>query len=411
MVEKSGAAQIFVAERGGERHVALWRGGRLAAYRIDGPALRDRTGALYQGRVVRVEKALGAAFVLFDAGETGMLPLRRGERRIEGERILVQVARERTGDKAPRLSGAPILEGRFVDLLAMEPGVHMGATVLDADAARAVRASLRKLAGDRCGFRLTARAAGASADAVLAEAASLRAAWWRAVEAQAEAEPETCLLAAADAFLAFVNELPGAERVRLIADTRVLAARIERALAAAAAQGVDVQLLPIREWRPSADEVAEALLAALEPRLPLPGGGWLLIEPGETLTAIDVNSGEAAARRGSLDSADARLKLNLAACGEIAHQLRLRNIGGILVIDFVDMDDAARRNRVTTSLRTALAGDPAKTRVLPMSELGLVQMTRQRRGPALSELFLAPCERCGGVGRLMRRQPIGAPGA
>ncbi|MFZ5789802.1 MAG: ribonuclease E/G [Pseudomonadota bacterium] len=411
MAEKRGSAQIFVAERGGERHVALWRKDRLAAYRLEGPALRDRTGALYQGRVVRVEKGLGAAFVLFDAGETGMLPLRRGERRVEGERVLVQLARERRGDKAPRLTGAPILEGRFVDLLSGEPGVHMGGAALEAEAARAIRASLRKLADGRSGFRLTARAAGAPSDAILAEAASLQAAWQRAVEAQVEAEPETCLLPAPDAVLALVKELPGVEHVRVIADTRVLARRIEDALDAAAAQGVEVLHMPSREWSPSAGEIGEALLAALEPRVPLPDGPWLLLEPGETLTAIDVNSGEATARRGSLDSADARLKLDLAACGEIAHQLRLRNIGGIVVIDFVELEGAAERDLVTKRLRTALAGDPARTRVLPMSDLGLVQLTRQLRGPTLADLFLAPCERCGGVGRLVKRQPIGASGA
>jgi Rne/Rng family ribonuclease len=411
MAEESAPARIFLAERDGERHVALWRKDRLAAYRLEGPALEDRTGAIYQGRVVRVEKALGAAFVLFDAGETGMLALRRGERRGEGERILVQVARERRGDKAPRLTSAPILEGRFVDLLGMEPGVHMGGAVLEAQAAKAVRGGLRDLAGGRSGFRLTARAAGARPEAILAEAASLQAAWRRTVEAQAEAEPETCLLAAPDAVRALVNELPGAERVRVIADSRVLAARARAALDAAAAQGVEVLHMPLREWTPSAGEIGEALLAALEPRVPLPDGAWLLLEPGETLTAIDVNSGEATARRGFLASADARLKLDLAACGEIAHQLRLRNIGGIVVIDFVELENAAERDLVTKRLRAALAGDPARTRVLPMSDLGLVQLTRQRRGPALAELFLAPCERCGGAGRLVRRQPIGASGA
>jgi ribonuclease G len=125
------------------------------------------------------------------------------------------------------------------------------------------------------------------------------------------------------------------------------------------------------------------------------------------LTAIDVNSGTASTRRAGASRVDLRLKVNLQAAEAIADELRLRAIGGLVVIDFIDMENSADRDRVAKALRAALADDPARTRVLPMSDLGLVQLTRQRRGPSLAELFFGPCEPCGGTGRVALRRPIG----
>ncbi|QEX23748.1 hypothetical protein FRZ61_36870 [Hypericibacter adhaerens] len=413
---KAEPARVFVAERGEERHVALWRRGRLAAYRIDAPDRRDRSGALFLGQVVRVDHGLDAAFVAFDQTEagldTGLLPLRRGEKRVEGDRLPVQVMRDPSGEKSPRLTAAPILEGRFVDLLAKESGVHMAGVAFTPEETRRLHTALRGLsAQSQAGLRLTLRAAHAPVDSIVKEASMLAASWQGCAEASTQATAPGPLRPAPGALLSLLQELPGEEAVLLTADNRTLARRIETELAASAIEGVAIEVQPLRDWVPSPADLEEAVQSALEPRLALSGGGWLLFEPGETLTAIDVNSGTASDRRPAASRTDLRLKLNLQAVEAIAHQLRLRAIGGLVVIDFIDMESSADRDRVVKALRHALADDPARTRVLPMSDLGLVQMTRQRRGAPLTELFLGPCEAGEATGRLMRRRPIGgSPG-
>lgn len=406
--------RFFVAERGEERHVALWRQGRLAGYRIDAAGLRDRSGAVFLGQVVRIDPGLGSAFVAFDksdigTAETGLLPLRRGEKRVEGDRLLVQMARDRNGEKSARLTAAPILEGRFVDLLAKESGVHMTGPELAPEVAKALRAALRGLAVQgQAGLRLTPRASLASTESIVKEASSLVASWQSCTEAFKQATSPGCLRQPSGAVLSLLNELPGGEAIAIIADSRTLAQRIDAELTAASAAEIPpIEAQPQRDWMPSPAELDESLRAALDSRVRLADGGWILFEPGETLTAIDVNSGTASARRHGANPADQRLKLNLQAVETIAQQLRLRAIGGLVIIDFVEMENSTDRDRVVKALRNALADDPSRTRVLPMSDLGLVQMTRQWRGPGLEALFFGACEACDGTGRLAQRRPIG----
>jgi ribonuclease G len=406
--------RLFVAERGEERHVALWRHCRLAGYRVDAPGLHDRSGALFLGQVARVDPGLGSAFVAFDrsdagVAETGLLSLRRGEKRVEGDRLLVQMIHDRRGEKSARLTAAPILEGRFVDLLAKESGVHMTGPVLAPESARSLRAALRALvAQSQAGLRLTPRASHAPAENIIKEAAALVASWQLCAEALKQGSSPGCLRLPPGALLTLLQELASGEAITIIADNRTLARRIEAELAVASGAEVPaIEVQPQREWVPSTAELDEAVRQALNPRVPLGEGGWVLFETGETLTAIDVNSGTASARRAGASPADLRLKLNLQAAKTIAQQLRLRAIGGLVVIDFVDMENSADRDRVVKGLRSALADDPARIRVLPMSDLGLVQMTRQRRGAGLAELFFGPCEACEGTGSLARCRPIG----
>lgn len=411
---KPDPTRLFVAECGPERHVALWRRGRLTGYRIDAPDLLDRSGALFAGQVVRVDPGMSSAFVAFDRSssgeaETGLLPLRRGEKRVEGERLLLQVAQDRRGGKSARLTAAAILDGRYVDLLSKESGIHMTGAVLEPEVARGLRTGLRGLIADSpIGLRLTSRASGASAESILKEASGLVATWQRSLAAFAEATAPACLQPSADAVLSFLREIPGGEPVTVVADNRTLARRIETELAQALGGDLPaIEALPQRDWIPTAVDLGAAVLAALDPRVSLPAGGWLLFEPGETLTAIDVNSGTASNRRAGANRADLRLKLNLQAVEAIARELRLRAIGGLVVIDFVDMEGSADRDRVVKALRRAFEEDPARIRVLPMSDLGLVQMTRQRRGAPLAELFFGPCEACESTGRVARRGPFG----
>lgn len=145
-----------------------------------------------------------------------------------------------------------------------------------------------------------------------------------------------------------------------------------------------VDFLARRDWEPDDGAIADEVAAALEAEVPLPGGGQLLVEPVRTLTAIDVNSAAATGREGIEQTA---LGVNIEAAREIPRQLALRNLGGIVVVDFIDMENRNRRDQVVEALRQAAALDPAIDWVGNMSRLGLVEILRKRTGPSLAEMW------------------------
>jgi ribonuclease G len=175
-----------------------------------------------------------------------------------------------------------------------------------------------------------------------------------------------------------------AGEVAVYADTR----RMTEELATMAAnfpagRKTEIEHRPQRDWPLSLAEIESEVAAALEPKVALPSGAWLLFEPGQTLTVIDVNSGAAQ----GANSESLWLKINLEAAEEIARQLRLRHMGGIIVVDFIDVKDAAARRAVSEALRQAMAQDWEPCWVGAMSRLGLVEMTRRRGGPTLDEMW------------------------
>ncbi len=235
---------------------------------------------------------------------------------------------------------------------------------------------------------LSGRPAAAPTGAELAaEAARLRD-LWHAIEAAARtAQPPARLHGPRDPVAGLLAEQLGFDPERILVADPATLLRARNYLA---------------EWRPSllerlellpaafaASGAEEQLAAALEPVVPLAGGGAIIIQPTAALTAIDVDGG---GRRA--------LEVDLAAAGEIARQLRLRQIGGTIAIDFVDLAAKADRARLLQTLRAALASDPAPAEVLPMSPLGIVQVSRRRLGPALAEQLGRNCPTCAGAGVL-----------
>jgi Rne/Rng family ribonuclease len=154
------------------------------------------------------------------------------------------------------------------------------------------------------------------------------------------------------------------------------------------------------EWIPSPAEILDQVEDALQPRIDLSGGGGLVIEPTEAMTVIDVNAASAGNAQADVASERVLLRTNLTAADEIARQIRLRNIGGIIVIDFIDLSEGAHRRQVVDRLRTATADDSAPVWVGTMSRLGLVELTRKRRGSTLAQIMTRPCSSCGGTGRI-----------
>jgi len=400
--------EILISVGLAETRAALLAHGRLQELEIWRPDQQVLAGAIYLGRVSALAPGLDGAFVALGEAREGFLGRRdlgpaagpddgatAVRRRLnEGQAVLVQVRRAASGGKGALLTMAPTLPGHT---LAYRP--HARAAVLSRRIAEPaertrLRALAERLSGPGGAFIVRTAAAGIEAAALEREAEALRQRWREIEAAAAGAAAPACLDGDDDPVIRTLREHlhPGIASVRLD-DGEAL--RRARAWCRQAAPWA-LSRLALHEGEAALFErhgVEAAIEAALGPRLMLPGGGWLSIESTEALTAIDVNAGAAAA--GERRQAVA-LATNLEAAAEIARQLRLRRLGGLVVIDFLRLDEAGDAGRVLAALDAALAGDPTPTRRSEFSAFGLVELSRRRRGAPLAERLGEPCRQCRG---------------
>lgn len=370
-----------------EQRAALLDGARVQDLRVSPAASRGAAmeGDVRLGRVRRIDPALQAAFVDIGSGREGYLdasdvrprarkPLQRRLR--EGEAVLVQVRKSEAADKGAGLTMAVQLPGRLLVLTPTDGDFTVSRGIGDAAERQRLRGALAADGGPGCILRTLA--AGAAAEALQAEYAALAAEWERI--RRTAAEPPQLLRAEEPLGAALRDWLrPGEEILALDAG----AAALVRPWLRDYAPGT-----PLRLAAPDAAEAAlleEAVQQALEPRLELPSGAALSIVETPALTAVDVDS--AAAPGGSPLRP---VRLNLEAAAEIARQLRLRAIGGLVAVDFLRMPEREHQAQVLDAFRGALAADPEVGQVLPFSPLGLVELVRRRRGPSLAEALLEP---------------------
>ena len=337
----------------GRPAAALVVDGRLDDLLLDPPETdaAPRPESLYLGRVERVAKPLGAAFLKLD--QTGAMGWLRAPDARTGETRLVQVSRWAEPGKAAPVSDRPVLKGAVALLT---PGAS-GANLSRAIKGREIRA------------RLAALAEAALADAPPDLGLVLRTAAAEAEEADIRAE----IAALRAAWEAIAADAAGGGAARLI---QPAPSALDRAL---------------RDWRDPAPDavddapqaferlgVLDAVDALSHPRVPLPGGGWMSVEATAAMVAVDVNTGENFAK-------DSAQRANLAACAELPRQLRLRGLGGVVLMDLAPIRKGARQG-VETALRRAFAADPVDTQIAGWTPLGHVEMLRKRERPPLTEL-------------------------
>ena len=342
----------------GETRLAVVEDGRPAEFSV--ARAGTVAGAVFLGRVVEVAPRIDAAFVEIGLARPGFLP--GGQGLTQGSAVLVQARADGHGAKGALLTADISFAGRFLALSPLRPGFSLSRRLDAADRER-LREAAAALVAEGEGVVVRTAAARASAGDLAAELAALRADWGAVDSARAGARAPA-LLWRPDPLARLLADHPDVVRV-MVDDAAAFAAARAR-FGALVERGATFD-----------DDVEEAFAAALAPVAPLPGGGRLVIERTQALTAIDVDSGPSR-------PADA----NAQAVAEIARQLRLRSIGGQIVVDFVSGGGKGSLARLAEELRRAVADDPVPTHVFGVSPLGLVEMTRERRGPALAELML-----------------------
>lgn len=407
--------EILVNAGPGETRAAQIENGILQDVHIQRDATASAVSNIYLGKVQRVLAGMQAAFVDIgleraaflqisdmvrseEAGNDAEAP--RIEKRLHaGDRVLVQVTRDAMGTKGARLTTDLAIPSRFLVYMPHTPRIGVSARIeSDEERSRLYEAvaDLRRELDLPGGFIVRTVADGASAAALGADMRFL-ATVWADIQHQAGRVPaETLVYGDLPLPIRMLRDLltPEVSAV-IIDDERAWHDMI--AFTRRFAPEFAERILLHDEAAPLFAQygIEEAIQRALQPRVPLKSGGFLIIEQTEAMVTVDVNTGGFVGTR-SLEQTV--LRTNLEAAQTVARQLRLRNLGGIIVIDFIDMVDADHKRQVLAQLSDTLAADPAKTSVGQISGLGLVEVTRKRTRESLEHLLCMPCEACGGRG-------------
>jgi ribonuclease E len=414
----AGRYLMVVHERPDEiAHLAVLEGRSLTEHYVSTPT-DDTTsidGNIYLGRVQNVLPGMEAAFIDIGTPKNGVLyrgdvvhdesDVEGGERpRIErvlrnGQSILVQVTKNPIGHKGARLTQEVSLAGRFVVMVPNQPQTYGISKRLPDDERKRLRRILDRLRPADAGLIVRTAAEGATDDELERDMRRLNAQWQQISEIAKKAKPGSLLYKEPPLVIRLIREEFTKEYRGVVIDSPRIYEEARAYIDAISPELADrVELYdPAEENLPLFEKfhVHEQLHKALDRKVWLPSGGSLVIERTEALTVIDVNTGK---NVGSSNLEETVYRNNLEAADAVARELRLRDIGGIIVIDFIDMESKGNREAVEEAFRQALARDKTRTQVFPISELGLLEMTRKRVSEGLVETFSSTCPHCSGRG-------------
>ena len=397
-----------------ETRVAVMEQGVVQELHIERTASRGLVGNVYLGRVVRVLPGMQSAFIDVGLDRTAFLhvadiweerhngePPKPIEKILsEGQNLVVQVLKDPIGTKGARLSTQISIAGRLLVYLPQERHIGISQRIEGELEREQLREKLQQLIpGDETGgFIVRTMAEKASDEELANDVAYLRKIWSEARNAATTARPPALLYQDLTLGQRLLRDLVTPETTRIVIDSRENFQKLSTF-----AQEYMPQLVPLLEHytgeRPLFDlhGVEEEIQKALARRVELKSGGYLIIDQTEAMTTIDVNTGGFV---GSRNFDDTIFKTNLEAAQTIARQLRLRNLGGIIITDFIDMESEEHKAAVLAEFNKALARDHTRMTVNGFTALGLVEMTRKRTRESLAHVLCEPCPTCGGRGEV-----------
>lgn len=432
----SGASRMIVNYiPGDECRIAFVEDGKLEEYHAEPTASTSRVNNIYLGVVRNVNTAVQAAFVDFGLDEHGFLHTtdvhpryfpknedaaervgiktpRRDRPPIQkcfkpGDRIMVQVLKEGVGTKGPTLTSYISIPGRYLVMMPGMDNVGVSRKVEDEDTRRAMRKVLDQLDLPE-GFGFILRTAGMerTKTELKRDLAYLKRLWSDMDKRQKSKKAPQALYAESDLLLRALRDLAGTEVTDIIIDDPGALARAERFIKIASPRSRP----QLRRYTGSAPVFAafgiEQQIQNIHSReVPLPSGGRLIFDETEALVAIDVNSGRS---RSARDAETNAFNTNMEAADEICRQLRLRDMGGLVINDLIDMRHASNRKAIEQRFAERLGRDRAKSTILPISEFGLLQMTRQRMRSSHERTHFAECHLCKGRGVIRRPDSVAA---
>ena len=404
-----------------ETRVAVVQAGAVQELLIERAANRGLVGNLYMGRVARVLPGMQSAFVEIGLERAAFLHVAdiweqrkpNGEAAkpiekilAEGQPVLVQVVKDPIGTKGARLSTQVSIAGRMLVYLPQDPHIGISQRIEDESGRQALREKLKALlpAEEKGGFIIRTLAEGAADDELRTDVEYLRHLWADLRERSLGAEPPRLLYQDLSLAQRVLRDMVTDDTAAVKIDSRENYQKLA-AFAETYTPKVRGKLEHYTGERPLFDlyNVEPEIEKALSRRVDLKSGGTLFIDQTEALTTIDVNTGGFVGQRNFDDTV---FKTNLEAAQAIARQLRLRNLGGIIITDFIDMESEEHRGAVLAELRKALARDRTRMTVNGFTQLGLVEMTRKRTRESLAHVLCEPCPTCGGRGEVKSARTV-----
>jgi len=407
---------ILVTDDGEELRVALVEDGRLSEIYIERPDRKSYLGDIYQGKVENVMSGIDAAFVDFGLEKNGFLYVDEvtapeGEKRARritdalknGQQVLVQVTKDPMGHKGARLSTKISLAGRYLVYVPGGSGVGVSRRLKPGERER-LRDISKELKPKDAGLIVRTIAEGHGLEDLKRDMRYLARLWSRLKKKSESVKAPGLVHKEVDISLEVTRDLFNDTCESLIVDDAKRHKAILSFLDKEAPELLPkVHLHTGEEPLFLAYGIDDQIAKALERRVPLPSGGNLMIDHAEALTVIDVNTGRFTRGKGLEDTIT---KTNLEAAREVVRQLRLRDIGGIIIIDFIDMAHAKNREMVLATLEAELETDRTKTYVVELSPLGLVEMTRQNTTDGARGILTRACPTCSGKGRVLSEETM-----
>jgi ribonuclease G len=409
--------EILVSEDAGEMRVALVEDGRLAEIYIERPGKRSYAGNIYRGKVDNVLPGMDAAFVDIGLERNGFLyvddiadpedsekrPHKITQMIKPGQELLVQVSKDPMGSKGARLTGQLSLAGRYLVYVPGGSGVGVSRR-LPSDERDRLRELCKSLKAKNAGLIVRTVAEGKSVEEMKIDLRFLSRLWTRLKTKAEKVKAPGLVYAEADVSLQVARDLYNESFAAVVVDDakrrKELVAYLEKVAPELATR---IELYEGDESLFKAKGIEEQIARALERRVMLPSGGNLVIDHTEALTVIDVNTGRFTGGKGLEDTIT---RNNLEAAREVVRQLRLRDIGGIIIIDFIDMEFARNREAVLAKLQAELETDRTKTYVVEISPLGLVEMTRQNITDGARGILTQTCPTCEGKARVLSAETM-----
>ena len=412
--------EILVNVTPQETRVAVIEQGVTQEVHVERASSRGLVGNIVMGRVIRVLPGMQSAFIDIGGERAAFLHVadiwgqRHGghsaapiEKLLgEGQNLMVQVVKDPIGTKGARLSTQISIAGRYLVYLPQDSHIGISQRIEDEEERAHLREKLRQLlpSEDKGGYIIRTVAESASDRGLKADVDYLRRLWGGIRDKAAAAEPLTPLYQDLDLSLRVLRDFVHEDTARILVDSRETYQKMY-GFGQDFTPGVAERIEHYQGERPLFDlyGVEDEIEKALARRVDLKSGGYLVIDQTEALTTVDVNTGGFVSGR-SFD--DTIFKTNLEAAQVIARQLRLRNIGGMIVVDFIDMETEEHRNAVLNEFRKSLARDRTHMSVNGFTQLGLVEMTRKRTRESLAQVLCEPCPVCEGRARLKTAQTV-----
>ncbi len=373
-------------------------------------------GDVYLATVDNILPSIDAAFVNVGSDKMGFLHaedvMGKGtlkEKLKPKQKLIVQVVKEPTGHKGPRVTTEISLPGRFLVLMPYEPGVSVSKKIENSKERARLKAIMNLIKPVGVGVIIRTEAEGQTEADIQEDLEILLEKWNNIITSAETLTPPNLIYRDQDLLYRVIREACTDDVKEIVVDTAFALNRVQNLLQNwHMNKNIQVTLYKGTEPLLIATDIHKEIKAALNVKVNMPSGGYLFIQQTEALTVIDVNSGKFTS---SATQDETILKTNIEAVHEIARQLRLRNIGGMVIIDFIDMISRADKLAIMEELEIALEPDKAKPQVGQLSDLGLVELTRHRQGQSLSEIFTRKCPHCQGTGYFMNEFNFSTPTA